>query len=153
MDPNLDGYTVYSGASTSPATSGYDPSLGFNVPTTQSLLTTDNTGTALDLSAGVAGGTPTTPATGNSLLDGIASLSALAVTAVSKGLGAYSSFLQSSAVANAANRLNTTPTAVTGAISTVPLTAAQQQSITTQQGILYLGIAAVAVYLVTKHAK
>ncbi len=149
MSMDTQDYVTY--GSDSPATSGYDPALLFNVPTTQSLTGTDNTGTALDLSAGVAGGTPTTNATGNSLLDGIAQLSALAVTAVSKGLGAYSSFLQSSAVANAANRLNTTPSQITGVLPTVPIGQNSVSAISPQQGIMYLALGAVAVYLITKH--
>lgn len=151
MSDTIDGYTVYGGTTTSPATSGFDPTLGFNVPTTADALVSNNGGTTLDLSAGAAGGTPSSNATGNSLLDNIAQLSALAVTGVAKGLGAYSSFLQSTAVANAANRLNTTPAQITGALPTVPIGSNSVSVVSPQQGMLYIGLAAVAVYFITKH--
>lgn len=131
-----------------------DPSIAdflsaFNVPTTGVALTGDNSGSTLDYSQGVTGGQQPQNTVGNSLLDSISQLSAFATSTITAGLGAYSSFLNQQAIANAANRLGTTPTAVTGAISTVPMTAAQQQ----QKLFLYLGIAAVAAVVLFKVVK
>ncbi len=129
-----------------------DITSAFNVPTTSGLLTSDNSGSNLDYSAGSPDGTATTAITGNSLLDGIAQFSALAVNTVTKGLSSYGSFLESEAVANAAQRLNTTPTAIVGSLPTVPLTSAQiaQQADATKQYILWAGAALIALVVVVK---
>lgn len=127
----------------------------YGVPTTDALLTADtnqgsNYGTTLDLSAGVSNGTLTQPLTGNSLLDGWAQFGSIGANILSTAATAYGSFLESSAVANAANRLNTSPQAVTGALSTVPITPASQATLQAAQNqlLLFAGIGAVVIFAV-----
>lgn len=119
-----------------------------------SVLGMDNSGTALDLTAGFTGngvltlGAPSgstgqqlIPTTGNSVLDSLSAISNLAVNELSKGLGAYSSYLEASAVANAANRLNTTPAAITGSLPTVPTAAQTAAAATAQTTAMYVALA------------
>ena len=127
----------------------FGSSVNTGVPSTAAAISNNNTGSDLSYSAGVSGGVPSTAVTGNSVVDSISSLSALAGSIVQTGLGAYTSFLNSKAITNAANRLGTTPTAVTGAINTVPLTPQQQSN----QTMLYVGIAAIAGVILYKIAK
>lgn len=110
-----------------------------------------NAGTALDLSAGFQSpnsGISLIAPTGNSVLDGISAMSKLAVNTLSQGLGAYSSYLEAHAVANAANRLNTTPSAITGSLPTVPTNAPTPAQAMTQNAVLYAALAAGAAVIV-----
>lgn len=119
-----------------------------SVPTATPILTSDNSGTTIDLSQGVSNGQPTSNLTGNSLLDSIAKLSAFATSTVNAGLSVYSSFLNTEKTIKAGQ---TTPgsTTVTGANPTVPLTAAQQS----RNNIVYFGIGIAAVFILTKLLK
>lgn len=153
--------TSLTGVATAPASPASDTIDYFTNPTAGvSPSAIANLGTGLDLSAGAkptssTGTSAVIPKTGNSVLDGLGSITNILVSDAAAATKAYGSYLESSAVANAANRLGTTPQAVVSSLPTVPGVTANGQAVTNAangQLLLYIALG-VGAFLLIKAMK